>query len=217
MTPPIFCINLESSTDRKKFIQSQWIDRHNLDITFWKATQKTDVSLQFIEKKSTYMKRDFLIGELALIDSNIKLLKYILEKNIDEVIIMEDDIFPNPVFELIENMNLSNIMYEYIQKCKEEFENLSILLMHKPLAKNSFEIAQEYKFCYRPKTLPWGTNMNYYTLRGIELMYDSIKKYDCVLDHWHRMPNLKNQIGLTKNSFCFHCDTNMPQIRSDIR
>jgi GR25 family glycosyltransferase involved in LPS biosynthesis len=207
MNIPIFCINLKSSITRKQFIQKEWIDKYNFDIKFWEATDRNDPKIKNINKKTPYLNRDLLVGQIALIDSYIKLLEYIQNNNIKEVIIMEDDIFPNPVFNIIENISLPNILFKYIELCKNEFQNLNILLMHRISCQNTFNINKEYNYCYQVTSAPYGAQMNYYNSAGIKKFYENIKDYQYLIDQYSKMKYLWGYIGLLKNPFAFHYET----------
>jgi GR25 family glycosyltransferase involved in LPS biosynthesis len=207
MTIPIFCINLKSSTKRKQFIQKEWIDKYGFNINFWQATDKNDPKIENINKKTPYLDRDLLLGEIALIDSYINLLEYIQNHNIKEVIIMEDDIFPNPIFGMIDDINLPNIFFKYIQLCKNEFKNLNMLLMHRICCSNAFNINMEYEYCYQVTNAPWGAQMNYYNSTGIKKFYQNIKNYQFLIDEYSKMKYLWGYIGLLKNPFAFHYET----------
>lgn len=208
MNTPIFCINLESATNRKLLIQTEWIDKLGLNINFWKATPKNNEKLKFINKILPNLNRELFDGEIALIDSYVQLLEHIQNSNIKEVIIMEDDVFPNPIFNLIPNINLSNILDQYIKLCTQEFPELNLLLMHRISCANSFRINTEFDFCYKVgKHHVWGAQMNYYNSIGIEKMFNNLKDYRCIVDNYHIMDNLRGYIGLTKTPFAFHYET----------
>jgi GR25 family glycosyltransferase involved in LPS biosynthesis len=207
MSIPIYCINLESSKQRKSFIEKEWIEKYGFDIKFWKATSKNDPIIQNIEKKTPHINRTMGDGEIALIHSTITLLEYLINNNIKEAIIMEDDVFPNPIFNFISNINLPQIMFNYIEKCKKEFQNLNILMLHRVSCKNSFGIEEEFEYCYKTIHPPWGAQMNYYNSVGIKKFYDNIKDYQILVDHYGKMKGLWGFIGLTKTPFAFHYET----------
>lgn len=203
MNIPIFCINLKSSITRKQQIQETWINKYGFNINFWEATDKNDPKIQNINTQTRY----FLSGEMALIHSYINLLEHIQKHNIKEVIIMEDDIFPNPVFGVIDNINLPNILFKYIDLCKNEFKDLNILLMHRISCRNTFNIKREYEYCYQITSAPWGAQMNYYNSVGIKKFYENIKDYQFLIDEYSKMKYLWGYIGLLKNPFAFHYET----------
>jgi GR25 family glycosyltransferase involved in LPS biosynthesis len=207
MSIPIYCINLESSKKRKSFIEKEWIEKYGFNIEFWKATSKNDPIIQNTEKKSPYINRTIEDGEIALIHSTITLLEHLINNNIKQAIVMEDDVFPNPIFNFISNINLPQIMFNYIEKCKQEFLDLNILLMHRISCKNSFGIKKEHEHCYRISRPPWGAQMNYYNKIGIKKMYDNLKNYQILIDHYGKMRGLWGFIGLTKMPFAFHYET----------
>jgi GR25 family glycosyltransferase involved in LPS biosynthesis len=217
---PIYCINLESSKDRKKTIEKQWIEKYGFNISFWTAVDKTDPIIQKINKNTSKVNRPLMDGEVALILSYISLAEHIIKNNIKEVIIMEDDVFPNPVFDFMSNINIPNLMFSYIQKCKNEFEKLSILLMHRPACSNKFKIKKEFDHCYSLITPPYGAQMNYYTNSGIQKMYNNLKNNELIVDQYAKMQYLMNTIALSKHPFCFHYEeravSTHPKYNSDI-
>jgi GR25 family glycosyltransferase involved in LPS biosynthesis len=206
MKIPIFCINLESSTQRKNFIQERWIDRYGFDIKFWKGVSKEDYLVKNTSKKSRFLPNRLMKdGELGLIYSYINLCEYILDSNLSEVIIMEDDIYPNPLFSFISNQNIPDLVFDYIAECKKEFTGLQLLLMHKPAAKNSFIINEELNYSYLlTQTYPWGAQMNFYTKNGIEKIFQSLKSLEIIVDHYHHMKSAINHIAITKTPIAFH-------------
>lgn len=220
MSIPIYCINLESSKDRKKTIEKQWIEKYGFNISFWTAVDKTDPIIQKINKNTSKVNRPLMDGEVALILSYISLAEHIIKNNIKEVIIMEDDVFPNPVFDFMSNINIPNLMFSYIQKCKNEFEKLSILLMHRPACSNKFKIKKEFDHCYSLITPPYGAQMNYYTNSGIQKMYNNLKNNELIVDQYAKMQYLMNTIALSKHPFCFHYEeravSTHPKYNSDI-
>jgi len=220
MNIPIYCINLQSSKTRKDFIQQQWVEKYGFDISFWTAVDKTDPIIQKINKNTSKVNRLQTDGELALILSYTALLESLITNNIKEVIIMEDDVFPNPIFKFMRNINIPNLMFSYIQKCKNEFEKLSILLMHRPACSNKFKIKKEFDHCYSLITPPYGAQMNYYTNSGIQKMYNNLKNNELIVDQYAKMQYLMNTTALSKHPFCFHYETKAdvkhPNFDSDI-
>jgi GR25 family glycosyltransferase involved in LPS biosynthesis len=208
MKIPIFCINLEKAEKRKIKFQREWIEDLGLDIEFWKATEATDERIKHINRKTKNLKRIMKYEEVALINSYVRLLEYIQKNNIEEAIIMEDDVFPNPIFKTINcSINFSEILYNYIKLCKKEFNDLDILLMHRVGSKYNFKVKKELEYSYIIHGVLYGAQMNYYTKAGIQKFYNNLKTYKYVIDHYHKMKNLLGHICLTKNYFAFHYDT----------
>lgn len=207
MNIPIFCINLESEKQRRQHIESEWIQQFGLDIQFWKATTQNDNSIKHINKQTPYLNRNFRNTEIALINSYVRLLQYLKDISINEAIIMEDDIFPNPIFKFVQNINLSSIIDEYIYKCLEECNHLNILLLHKISAVNAYQINQEYDYCYSLAKHPWGAQMNYLNKEGIDQLYQILNKYQLLIDQYQDMRQLKHHIVLAKCPFAYHYDS----------
>lgn len=215
---PIFCINVETSTKRKESIQKNLIEDLGFDIEFWKATSKDDPIISSIDTDAPYLKRELKTGEIALAISYSKLLKHIIDSNLNEAIIIEDDILPNPILPLIKNTNnISALLFDYIRLCKKEFPDMELLQLHKHLYHNSFPIIEEYDYCYKPNYGFWGTPSNYFTQEGARSMYEAIKDYKLVVDHYWKMPLLKNKIGISKMSFFIHCHQCSKYFPSEIK
>lgn len=204
---PIFCINLNHSIKRKQSIQKNWIENLGFDIQFWNATNKTDPIIESIDKKSPFVHdRELKIGEIALSISYTKLLEHIMSKNLDEVIIIEDDTFPNPILSIIKNTNnIPDLLFQYIRLCKNEFGDMQLLQLHKHNFHNTFFIQNELEYCYIPNYGYWGAVANYFSKDGIQSMYEGIKNHNIVIDHYWNIPGLQNKIAISKMSFFLHC------------
>ena len=82
-TLQIFCINLDSSTDRWNRMKALF-DKYMLNVNRWKATT--------IEETSEYIFEDGMtLYEKACSTSHFLLWKYIVENNISKAFILEDD------------------------------------------------------------------------------------------------------------------------------
>lgn len=218
MNIPIFCINLESSIERKAFIQKEWIDKYGFDIKFWKAITKNDSRIQILDPFSQRLNRMLHLEEIALILSTIDLLQYCINQNLYEVIIMEDDIFPNPIFQYIYNKELPKIVFDYIKKCVSEYPNINILLMHRIDCENRFSIQEEKEYCYLTYTPPYGAQMNYYSLNGIHKTLETLTTMKYLVDEY---PKTITDICLTKCPIAYHYEIKSkiknPKYTSDIR
>ena len=125
MNIPIFCINLERATERKEYIQKEWIDKLGFDITFWKAYDRRNIEQNKIiypyDKNLTIktIGRELNTGEIACSTSFCMLYEHCLNNNINEILIIEDDAIP---------INDTKKVFEYISAGKQEFPNSHIFL-----------------------------------------------------------------------------------------
>lgn len=200
MNIPIFCIHLERAVERRRKIEDIWIKDLGFDITFWPAVDKNNATDSL--DRPCYLKP----GECAILLSYIKLFKHILFSNISEVIIIEDDVYPCPIFSLLnKTINIVGLMENYISLCRAEFSDLQLLMMIKPIFHSKqIKIYEELNYCYKMKKAPWGAFLNYYTIDGIKNIHDSILNMKYPIDHYDKMINIQNKIALTKMPFGFH-------------
>lgn len=180
----IFCINLQRATERKHFITEKWINDLGLNINFWTAYDRDLIDNNKHHYKydnelaQKIFERSLNSGEIACATSFYQLFEYILQKNIDECIIMEDDIIP-----LIES---KNILFDRLYQAKEEFPQSSLILMHNisPKQKNNYSptygatINEIYYLKGRHasmcKKAPWGNQCFYITKQAVKTIYDNL-------------------------------------------
>jgi GR25 family glycosyltransferase involved in LPS biosynthesis len=186
---PIFCINLERATERKKYIQKEWIDKLGFDIIFWKAYDRRDVeqnNIIYPYDKNLAIKmigRELNTGEIACTTSFCMLYEYCLSNNINEILIIEDDAIPT---------NETKKVFEYISVGKQEFPNSHIFLLFEPqdcfFKKNIpsdlfYQKKDIFSLC---KIAPWGNQFIYLTKEGIIALYETLKTMSMPSDKPHQ-------------------------------
>lgn len=125
----IYCLNLERAVERKEMITNEWINKLGFDIEFFPAFDRRRVELgEFIfpyDEATTIDRigRALSFGEIACATSHCLLLKKALEEGHEEIILMEDDCAPTPYTSI-------TTVFENIEKCKTNFPNVKVLLMH---------------------------------------------------------------------------------------
>ncbi len=91
----VFCINLERSRSRFKFMKGQF-EKYNMDYEFFKATDGYQLSDEEIAKhydtNNMYPRRQLNKGEIGCFLSHYKLIGEIITRNIPYALIMEDDV-----------------------------------------------------------------------------------------------------------------------------
>lgn len=116
---PILCINLPRATERRDYIEKEWIDKRGCSIHFIDACDRRDVdsgNLLFDYNKLNafkYLKRFLSNGEIACNISHIQAIQYAKEMGMESVIIIEDD--SQPLFDNYTELNkvISNLDYEF--------------------------------------------------------------------------------------------------------
>lgn len=214
---PIFCINLERAIERKDSIQKEWIDKIGLDIIFWKAYDRRDIELNIYpypyNKDLTIknLKRELSSGEIACSTSFCMLYEHILDNNYEEVIIMEDDIFP-----LIKN---KQELFEKIIEGKKEYSESNFMILHrkKNLIKTQKIISQK-KYFSEINPVPWGNMLIYLDKTAIKKTYEILKQMICPADNAQRILFDKKELNVivVNDSLCRH-DTDNTYIGNDFR
>lgn len=184
MTIPIFCINLERATERRKKIEKLWINELGFDIVFWKAWDRRDIEkgrscFAYSAEKARKVSRELTSGENACVTSRYMVHEYCIKNDISNYIVMEDGILPS------ENIKSQKNIEFIIEQGLNEFPNASIYFLAKATSPLIFNEHKQY-FSFMKHT-PWGNLMNFYTSQGRDKMYNSLKSIKCIADHWHKM------------------------------
>lgn len=213
MPTPIFCVNVPASAARKQKFAAQWVRDLGFSVQFWDAVDKT--SPEIVAKMATkpYVRnpagqyfRPMVPGELSLIATYIQILQHSVQHKYAGVIIMEDDVAPNFMLSLLKSTP-ADVLDTYVSSCIADYPALDLLLLHRPAPWNSYAVLREMPTCYVLDVPPWGAQMNFYTLRGMQKMLQNIQTGQVILDQYHRMPNFRSHICLAKIPFCVHADT----------
>ena len=197
---PIFCVNLERAKERKHSIQKQWIDKIGLDIIFWKAYDRRDIEqniyLYPYDKDLTIqnLKRELSSGEIACSTSFCMLYEHILDNNYDEVIIMEDDIFP-----LINN---KHELFDTITEGKKEFNSSEMILLHKPSKPHRITIKKKYtSMCSKSS---WGNQLFFVKKSAVIKAYNILKPMFFPADYPQRALSRHQIVTASNNPICGH-------------
>jgi GR25 family glycosyltransferase involved in LPS biosynthesis len=200
MNIPIFCINLERATERKDSIQKQWIDKIGLDIIFWKAYDRRDIERNIYPypyNKDLTIKnldRELSSGEIACSTSFCMLYEHILDNNYEEVIIMEDDIFPL--------INDKQQLFDTITEGKKEFPSAEIILLHKPKTPHGITIQKIYtSMC---KKSSWGNQLFFIKKSSVIKAYDILKPMFFPADYPQTLLCNQGIVTASNNGLCGH-------------
>lgn len=204
---PIFCINLERATERKAYIEENWIKKFDLPITFWKAYDRRDIEkgrfiFPYDESKALQtIYRQMSDGEIACATSFAMLYQYLIQNKIPEAIIMEDDVIP-----LISH---KNDLFDAIKIGKNEFPNAQVILLHKPSPKDMresrdkiyYEKKQYFSLC---EQTPWGNLLFYITLDAVKKYFKMFRIISNVADGPQRILCKEQKVIIVNNPLCSH-------------
>lgn len=199
---PIFCINLERAKERKSNIERKWIIELGLNINFWNAYDRRQIEKNqhiFEYDKDLTKKnigRELSSGEIACVTSFASLYKYILDSNIDEVLIMEDDIFP-----LFKN---KKELFDIIEKGKLEFSDAKMMLLHEYPNFNTSKCDDNKIFFSMCTEVPWGNQFFYANKECIQNLYDLLIPIRYPADWPQRKLANNYQVIMINRPLCFH-------------
>jgi GR25 family glycosyltransferase involved in LPS biosynthesis len=202
MDIPIFCINLERATERKEYIQKEWIDKLGFDITFWKAFDKKDLTEEDKQPNNQllntiYPRSLYNIGEIACIKTFISLYKYLLENKYQEVIIMEDDITP-----LIKNKQK---LFDHIAKGKIEFPSAEIMVLFEPRTKDDIIIFSQARYFFSSMYPPSGNQLLYINNQGIQKIVSIFNNMNIIASKPQQLiAQRPNKVIVSNSGLCSH-------------
>ena len=203
---PIYCVNLKRAYQRRQYIQYEWVIKLKFQINFWEAYDRIDIEKGIFRypydsiQTKAQIGRELNSGEIACSTSFCSLYEHILEKNLYEVIIIEDDIIPK--------INNKNQLYNMIDVGKAEFPQAEIMLLHEPEPKdrvwhdaNCIIRKNFFSLCVIP---PWGNQMFYSTKTGIEKMYSILKNMTMPADEPQKFLAKEDLVILSNIGLCEH-------------
>lgn len=202
MDIPIFCINLERATERKEYIQKEWIDKLGFDITFWKAFDKKDLTEKDKQQNNLllntlYSRKFYSIGEIACVKTFISLYQYLLENKYQEVIIMEDDITP-----LIKN---KQELFDYIAQGKIEFPNAEIMVLFEPNPNDKNTVFSRARYFSSSMSPPWGNQLLYVNAKAIQSIISVFKTVNVTASQPQQLIAKKpNKVIVSNSGLCSH-------------
>ncbi len=202
MDIPIFCINLERATERKEYVQKEWIDKLGFDITFWKAFDKKDLTEKDKEQdnqllNTLYSRKFYSVGEIACVKTFISLYEYLLENKYQEVIIMEDDITP-----LIKN---KQELFDYISQGKIEFPDAEVMVLFEPNPKDKNTVFLKARYFSSSISPPWGNQLLYINSKGIQNIVSLFKVVNVTASQPQQLIAKKpNKVIVSNSGLCSH-------------
>lgn len=203
MTIPIFCINLERATERRQFVEEQWVHKHGIDIVFWKAfdRRRIDIFGEYIYPHEPEIAAEntggrlMSSGEIACATSHCMLYEHLLAEGHEEVIVMEDDI--TPTFMRKEGF------FKRVKQARVEFPQLEAVLLHKPHVK--WESEKTGKYFSVLKHSPFGNQCTYFTRKGLEIAVEDLSSGNVIADHiWNRVFTPQGLLGLATPPLVHH-------------
>jgi GR25 family glycosyltransferase involved in LPS biosynthesis len=200
MNIPIFCLNLERATERKEYIQKEWIDKLGFNINFWKSYDRRDIeNNNYIyqynkELAKQNFGRELSYGEIACATTFCMLYEYLLNNSYEEAIIMEDDIIP-----LISD---KKELFHTIDQGKTEFPLSELMLLHKSRNPHNVSIKREYhSLCKRPC---WGNQLFYINKAGLIKTHNILKTMSCPADAPQRVLAQLDIVIASNKPLCDH-------------
>lgn len=189
---PIFCINLDRADERKQRIQKEWIDGLGFDIQFWKAYDRRDIEKgEYVykydpEKTKQHLNRELSTGEIACATSFAMLYEFAISNNFEEIIVMEDDISPL--------INHKNILFNYINKGKEEFPDSEFMVLQGRLPNHKYMYIYTKLFFSKINPVPYGNLLLYLNKSAIHKVYNLLSTMVSPADNPHRTLFYNNKL-----------------------
>ena len=200
MNIPIFCLNLERATERKEYIQKEWIDKLGFNINFWKSYDRRDIeNNNYIyqynkELAEQNFGRELSYGEIACATTFCMLYEYLLNNYYEEAIIMEDDIIP-----LISD---KKELFHTIDQGKIEFPLSELMLLHRSRNPHGVSIKREYhSLCKSPC---WGNQLFYINKAGLIKTHNILKTMSCPADAPQRVLAQLDIVIASNKPLCDH-------------
>ncbi len=184
---PVFIINLEKDTDRKKHMENL-CNLYGIKPSFIHAVYGNELSDKEIkdiidnEKAIRYIKRPLTNGELGCLLSHKRIYKKIIEENINIALIMEDDV-------LFDN-NLLDFL-NYLDNLPKNFDVI-LLGHHTPTSRSIptktnlwYKKRIACKFVLKkPAELACGTYGYLVSNQGAKKLYNMLEKIFLPIDHY---------------------------------
>lgn len=176
----ILCINLKRATERRSYIEKEWIEKRGCNVTFLEAFDRRELdngkrlfdydenaALKEINRKLTH-------GEVACITSHILAVKYVISNNIQDVVIIEDDAIP--LFEK------SYDLHNSLSQIGVEYPNAEISILH--ATHNGVTCNDHYGLASEP---PWGNCAVYFKQSVYEEFVNDLSTFTRPADwYWHK-------------------------------
>ena len=223
---PIFCINLQRATEREQLMRERWIDKLQLNITFWNAFDRRDVENGHLiyqynsNEAKRKMGRELSSGEIACVTSFSSLYQYIIANNIKEAIIMEDDITPT--------FTHRDQLFNIINQGKIEFPHAEMILLHQlaPYLLKDVEACKKIysikkSFCSQCDWVPIGNQLFYITINATRLLFEQLIPISIPADWPQIIIAKQNKVIISNEPLCIHDNGGGPEastyIGNDLR
>ena len=197
---PLFCINLDRAKERKEKIVENWINKNNFNITFFNAFDKKDLTGSYVyhydpKVPESKINRPLTLGEIACLTSFCLLSEKILSSDLEEVIFLEDDVFPF--------LNKESF-FEIIEEGKKEFPEADALMLTKNADWNNNGNIEKKYFSLAKNHL-WGNHLFYINKNGIKTFYENIAKMQYPADFvWDEIFIPNEKLAICNEPLAYH-------------
>lgn len=206
---PIFCINLQRAAEREQLIRERWINKLQLNITFWNAFDRRDVENGHLiypyssKEARRRIGRELSSGEIACVTSFSTLYEYIINNNIKEAIVMEDDIDPT--------FTHRDQLFDIINQGKIEFPHAEMILLHQM----PNYVTADVKFCEKVYSIkksvcsqcecaPIGNQLFYITNNAARLLLEQLIPISIPADWPQILIAKQNKVIISNKPLCKH-------------
>lgn len=168
---PILCINLKRATERRSFIEEEWIEKRGCDVTFIEAYDRRDIEtwkhlFDYDEDTAKkYIRRKLTPGEIGCIASHILTIQTAKANNMSEFVVIEDDAVP-----LFKNASEFYNSLSYIDK---EYPHAEVAM----LFERKYVIKEKKEHYGLVSKTPWGNIALYFKSTGVDQFVNSLKLF----------------------------------------
>ena len=203
---PILCVSLKRAVERRSLIEREWIMKRECPIQFIEAFDRREI----VEGREIYkydinasigrIGRPLSSGERACATSHALAVKQAIDKNYEEVVIIEDDSYPN--------FSNYRTFVDYVKQCRLEFPDVKIGMLGSPVDKGftTSERKQYFSLLVDPS---WGCVGTYLHNSIYQDYYNKLISMSGASDHywWDYVPS--KEIAISNTHLAIHQE-NMP-------
>jgi GR25 family glycosyltransferase involved in LPS biosynthesis len=182
---PIVCINLRRAVDRRSIIEKKWVQDRGCSVDFIEAYDRRSVDagellFDYDAKASIdFFKRELTSGEIACATSHALAVQYAKEKDMDHVVIIEDDMIP--LFEDYREFN------KKLSCMRDEFPLARIAMLHAAHPSLPYKFKQEKKYFGQVERASYGACVYYLHNTIYDLFLEDLLSYRAPADwHWQK-------------------------------
>ena len=193
---PIVCINLQRAKERREYIEKEWIAARGCSVHFIDAYDRREVEEGRLlydcdpDAAVNYMKRNLTPGEIACITSHALAINYAKERQLDSVLIIEDDI--EPLFKDYDELN-SVLSYMSV-----EFPDSSIAMLQQEHLTLPYKVEEEKQYFKRVSRATYGTWSHYLNASIYDSFLEDLLSFKAPADwHWKKYCNAKQIVTPT--------------------